>query len=650
MSITSARNFMEKSGCGLIVGIGLAVVIGMSLMNAGTCQNQQTSETPEQAIPIAKIKDVVVALNVVEQRYDQAAAQTLNVEGGPPPERAAEIYASALDIELRMVAQREIARQKGIQITSQRILDQAAKQFDEQIAQQRGILTQLGQIKPNATEAEIQAALSTAFGVKDIAQARADLLKQVETNLQKPSTRQQMEAEATGPLLIEAFAGEIKLSDEELKKDLEKFVTKRVAFYPFEHPDVDLAAKAEKVLAEIKGGLSFEAAMDKYSDDPAPADKKKKSESTVDLTRAVMSYDDSYKPLLELKPGDVSPVIQLNTGPAIFKIIRVDTKLPDNFESTKEDLRKNRVREIAVKKIQSDIESMLKSDDLKWQSDGFRVLHSWLKALRDPELLKDEAAQNSKMAEIADEAEKVLEAGDPIGNRAAQLAFYSALDKVFDASAGEKKKEMQERWVKAATAVLESTENVALRIEIAELQLSENMAKPAAEALLVAAQANSGYGEGALANYKKIETIRTKVVAAGVDADLRKQLEDAQNQWKSDAAAELQGQAEFNEDYSESGRTAYADVGKKLATYRAQGIVTAEQAKAVEAELARWRREKIKADEEMAKEAQRQKDELKKAEEEAKKAVGESKPAETKTGDTKLPSSSDLPNPTKSGG
>jgi len=646
---------MEKSGCGLIVGIGLAVVIGMSLMNSGTCQNQQITETPEQAIPIAKIKDGVVSLSVVDRRYDQAAAQALNVEGGPPPERAAEVYASALDIELRMVAQREIARQKGVQITAQRILDQAAKQFDEQVAQQRSLLTQLGQIKANATEAEVQAALATAFGVKDIAQARTDLLKQVESNLQKPSTRQQMEAESTGPLLTEAVAAQTKLTDEELKKDLEKFVTKRVAFYPFENPDEDLEAKAKKVLAEIKGGLSFEAAMDKYSDDPAPAANKKKSESTVDLTRAVMSYDDSYKPLLDLKPGDVSPVIQLNTGPAIFKIIRVDTKLPENFESTKEDLRKNRIREIAVKKIQSEIETMLKSEDLKWQSEGFRVLHEWLKALRDPEMANDEKAQNARMAEIAEEAEKALDAGDAIGMRAAQLAFYASLDKVYDAATGDEKKAMQERWVKAATAVLESTENVALRIEIAELQLAENMAKPAAEALLVAAQANAGYGEAALANYKKIESIRQKVVAAGVDDDLKRQLEEAQSQWKTSAVEELQGQAEYNEDYSESGRTVYAEAGKKLATYRAQGIINAEQAKLVDEQLARWRREKIKADEEMAKEAQRQKDELKKAEEEAKKAVddaktGETKAGETKAGETKLPSSGDLLNPTKSGG
>lgn len=652
MSITSARNFIEKSGCGLAVGIGLVVVIAMGLVNYSGCGQQQAEAPLQAATPVAKLNGQVVALTQIEQRYEAAASQILNVEGGAPLDRVAEVYGGALDLELRTVAQREVARKRGVQVTAQKILDQFAREFDNQLTQQRAMMTAMGQIKPNATEAEVQSELAKALGVPDIAKARADVLKRAEEALQQPNQRAQMENEAIGPLLVDAVAAQTNITDEQLKKDQAKFITKRIAFNPFAKPDEDLAAKAERVLAEIKGGLSFEAAMDKYSDDPAPGANKKKSESTVDLTRAVLTYDDAYKPLLDMKPGDISPIVQLNTGPAIFKLIRIDEKVPDNFEATKADLKKNRIRELAIKTIQKEIDDLVNSSALQWESDGFRILYDWLKAKKDTELSQDKAKLNARFGEIATAAEEVVDAAaDTIGLRAAQLAFFASIDPIYDDAKGSEKTAMLDRWVKAADGALATTENVGLRLEMAQALLAANKKEQALQALLMASHSNSGFGDSAVKNYKKIGDLSKQVAGQG-EEDLNS-LKESLEAWKRDAASDLLSRAEFNEDYTEGGRSVYAEVGQRAMRYRALGIISEDEAKKIDGFQARWRQNKLKADDEAAKEAERQKAEQKKAEDEAKKAAetktGETKSGETKSGETKLPSSSDLLNPTKGG-
>lgn len=624
----------------------MAVVITLGLVQYSGCGDQGPTETQAPIVPVARLNDSVVSLSRVEDRFNQAAAAYLAVEGGAPIDRVAEVYATALDEELRLVAQREIARKHGAKVSAQAIMDQAGKQFDERVAMQRTFLTTMGQLKPNATEAEVQAELAKSLGVPDIAKARADNLKQVEEMLQKAETRLMLEDQAIGPILIETVSSKTNITDEELVKLEARYITKRVAFSPYENPDAEPMKEAERVLAEIKAGMAFEAAMDKYSDDPIPTGKKKKSEATTDLTRGTLNYDPAYKPLLELKPGEVSPIINLPTGPAIFKLIRIDEAPPANFETSKGDLRKTQVRLAAAKSIRDEIENLLSSDSLKWESEGFKLLHTWLKTSRDPALAGKEDALNTKLEEIADEAKSILEAGtDDLGGRAAQLAYFAAIDKVYDDA--DDKAAFEERWLEAASMVLETNENVDLRLEIAEVLIAQKDVDRAGETLTMAALSNAGYSEQALENYAKVKALRAKLAAAGLSEEKLAEVDDAQDQWKSGAVDDLIARAEYNEDYTQTGVAVNADITRTLARYVKEGLATAEQAATIRQHQDRWRKSKVEYDDEMAREAQRQRDELKKAEEEAKKTAGEN--SSTKTGDANPPSSSDLLNPTKGG-
>ena len=615
VSITSARNFIEKSGCGWIVAIGLAIVFVFSLVYTNMADTQARQED-QKPIPIATVGSQIVSWQSVEARFRQAASRLLNLEGGAPPEREAEVYAEALDIELRAAAQREIARKRGVQVSKQRVLDDAAKVFDSELAYRRAMLAATGQIKQNATEAEAQEALARMYG-KDVALVRKEMLEATEKRLEDPQGKIELENQSLGNVLIEAASGSVQLSEDQLKKDLQTVVTKRIAFDLMKHPNEDLRAKAQKVLDEIKSGsISFEAAMNKYSDDPPPSDKKPKSESTVNLDNATIAYDESYAPLRTMKPGEVSPVLSIYSGPAIVKIVRLDPKLPADYATSKEERRKNRIRQIAVKSIQKEIEELVTAPSLKWTSPGFEVLYEWLKAYRDNALAADKSKLASRMLEIASKAEKVVTEGDSEGNHAASLAFFVATDKASQLASGDKKKQLEEQWLRAANTVLETTENMDLRIRLARMLLAKKDYKNAASSLTFAAQGNAGFSDEAIRRFKEIEGLRAQLASAGQKP---KELAAAQAQWKSEAFEALKSQAELNEDYSETGRVTYADVNKRLAQLRSAGIINAAQAAEIEKFQARWRTEKVKADEEMARERKKAAEDAKKAAEEAKK-------------------------------
>lgn len=643
VSISSARTFIEKSGCGLVVGLVLAIVITFSLLSGGVCGRQDQGQVLQaQAVPVATVGGEVVALQAVDNRFRQGADTLLRMEGGAPPEREAEVYAEALDFEIRVAAQRSLAKKRGLKVTDQRILDEVGKQFDSQMAMQRAFMMQSGQIKAGATEAEAQAELSKLLG-KDVAQARAQQIEAVEKALQDPNQRGQFEDSVLRSVLMDSIAAGIHISEDELKKDLETVVTKRIVWLPSKHPGQDLKARAEEVLKEIKGGLSFEAAMEKYSDDPAPPNKKK-GEATVNLTRAQISYDDKLSPLAGLEVGGVTPVFTLSTGEiAIYKVVKIDAKLPDNFENTKSDLMKNRIQEKAVKQLQAEIDALVESDSLKWDSKGFEILYRWLKTIRDTELAKNPAKFDEALSKIAQEAGDIVKDPDPLGARPATLVWFAAQDALYTKATGEKKKGLEESWLEAANAVLETLENVDLRIRVANAFFDRKDTKAAAESLKSAAEANTGWSEEAFKRFQTIESLRSKFAAAGAPKETMDEIAAAQEQWKTDAYETLAGEAELNEDYTDTGRERYAEINRKLARYRAAGIINAEQQAKVEEFQNKWKAEKAKADAEAAAER-------KKAEEEAKKAAEEAKKQADKPEAPKSPSSSDLGNTGKAGG
>ncbi len=624
-----------------MVGLGLAIVITVGLFAGPTCRGGQSTNPDEEVkpVPVATLAGEVVSLQSVDDHFRQVSSLYLNIDGGAPPEAEAQFYASSLNEQIRAAAQRAIARKRGIKVTKEQILQELDRQLEARLAQARVQLMASGQLKTGATEAEAQAAIAKQLGT-DVATWKDAQKDIVEKAYESPTKRADLESPVIGSTLVATIGNGIQISDDQLRKSKEKVVTKRIVFDPFKRKDEDLKAKAEGVLKEIQGGLSFEAAMDKYSDDSAPP-KKKKSEATVDLERSTLDFDKKLTPIGSLQPGQMTPVFTLSTGEtAIYKVIRVDSKLPDNFENQKADLKKALIQQKAFRQVQDEIEALVKSDDLKWDSEGFRVLYAWLQIQVDDETRSDEKKKLEAIKKLVVEAKKAALDPDSIGGRPANLTWFVTQDAIYDKASADEKKGMAQDWFDAATGVLTIIENVDLRLEVARVALDLKKPEEAAENLARASESNAGASDQALKHFESVEGLLKRLEAAGGKADSVKVIRENQSQWKSDAAETLRSDAELNEDYTATGQTRFAEINAKVQKYREKGILNATQAAEIQKFQEKWKVEKKKADDEAAAER-------KKEAEEAKKAADANK---AKPGTT-APSTSDLLKPAgKTGG
>jgi hypothetical protein len=471
-----------------------------------------------------------------------------------------------------------------------------------------------------------------------------------------------IEGAAVAQKLNEAYAAQIQLSDDQLKKDLStSYKFKRISFRlskdfkPLNISEIVEAKRqklteAQKVLNEIKGGLSFEAAMEKYSDDPAPASGKKKGDSTVDLQLSVLTFDPDYAPLATLKAGDLSPVIyhSIQQEVLIFKLIAIEQKPQPNFEKDKANLMKNRLTQLANAKLIEDAKKLTQEDAIKWQSDGFKVLYHWYKAFTDNDNLKDSSKRLAELEKIAGEAKKAVDNPDSLGERPAGLAFFASIDPVYRAADEAKKAKLAADWADAAARVLENTESTDLRLELAKVYLSQKKLNEAKGQLISAASGLVGTSEDAFKHYNEIQVLRAKFIAAGIKKEDLSGIDDSQLQWSTDAVESLKGEAEGNTDYSDqTGKPKYSEINKGLEKLKAMNLIKPADVKAIEEFQAKWRTEKVKYDDELAKEEKKRRDEAQKAIEEQKKKAAEDKKkgSATTKPNSASPSSSSITKP-----
>jgi len=618
-----------------MIGLGLVLVVGLFAYFGGTPPVAGSDEGRQWVV--ATVGEQQVYGNQIDENFERYTAYFQQSEASLTPQLTARTLAISLNALVEQALIAELARRKGVTLTDDDLIQAAQTQIEQQIAQARFELMSSGKIKSGATEEEVSAAFRQAHGV-DIATARHQLLDRFKESLKDPAKRGELVSQQVLPKLQEAEAVKIQLSDEQLKKGFDTWVTKRVAFNPREHQGEDLFAEAERVLKEIKGGLSFETAMNKYSDDPAMKGKKK-SDSTVDITRATVEYDDAYKPLLNMKAGDISPVIPLATGPAIFKIVKIQPKVPADYNPKKEDYRKTRINEMASKRLFNERKALKDSGIVKWKSEGYRVLDEWGKLGENPENARDKTKMRSALQKVVAEAKKVTEeGGDIAGPKPAVLAYFAAFDEMYELSSKVLKSQLAAQRIDVLTALLEVTEGADLRLELTRLHLEQKKTLEAFDSLLTAAQSNHGVDEKGIERYKSIEALGKRMATGKlITAVQANQLEEEQKHWREEAFEMLKGQAETNEDYTESGQRQYNEINSRVGRLQRLNSLTDDQVKQIETAQKKWREEKAKFDKEQEELRKKEEAERKKAEAEKKKQEEAAKKAGTKPSTAKPP-------------
>ncbi|HWA84093.1 MAG TPA: hypothetical protein VG820_11690, partial [Fimbriimonadaceae bacterium] len=165
-------------------------------------------------------------------------------------------------------------------------------------------------------------------------------------------------------------------------------------------------------------------AMDKYLDKPTEKGKKASDQSVPIPADSISNYP-FFSFVTKMKPGEVSDVVAMPDGPTLVKYIGRSVELPPDYESKKAQLLDDQAKQKAAKYVSDEIKKLDTPANVKWESDGYHILHDFLAIdnakTPDPD-------RNKKLKDIVDRALKVPSGS--IGSDAAIAAARLALREV----------------------------------------------------------------------------------------------------------------------------------------------------------------------------------------------------------------------------
>lgn len=500
--------------------------------------------------PVAKVGDQTIGFEEVEGLF------ALN-QSAPTPSGQAATYAQAIQQHINAAKDMAFAKSKGVELSVEAAKEAAPSLAAELVDSYKSMLEGMGAIKENATEAEINQAFSQTFG-RDLNAYRTEQQAVIEAALDNPAQRDIALSSIATKLVMDQYANSVSVSDAQLLQSFENLTHKKIDFNSKE--------EADKALVEIRGGMSFEAAIDKYSKAPAP-EGKKASEVTQDLQRRMFSTNPALAPVASLKAGEVTEVLDAGFGTySIYKVTAVKDDKPADFEAKKEQHRKELAQALGSVQYRDDHEAFTKGLQVEWIDPGFEVLFKVDEALSGATPM-DATQLNARLTELEREAKTLADSGDLMSQRPALLAQFYANERLYINNPNDK--EILNRRIEVAEKMLLSSESIDLRLELVE-QLAD-------------------LGRG------------------------------------SDAAEQLVQAARLNFDPGEAGAQNRQEIAGFLERLREEKFITDEQALEVEAELKRWADEKKRQDEYEAQQKKEQEEAQKLFEEEQKKAEAEAK-------------------------
>ncbi len=479
--------------------------------------------------------------------YERVAAQTrasldrqieqygqMGMADGIPPFLEANISASELKQALDQAAALTLAQRAGIRFTDEEILVLQSQLTENAIQEQRLQLSASGQLKPGASEkdfAEIYKKLNgrTPDDVRLV--STADLKKR----LGDKAERAQIASLAAGPLLLNLEKSRLTATDDLVKASYNTFTVKRILIGAKAFPSADPKVLAAKILADLKGSLTFEQAMDKYSVD-TPQPKKKISESSSVFTASQIDNQPELKPLLNLKVGDVSEAISLPEGLALYKLVNVKTDLPKDYEIQKAKYKDEFLTRQAGQVVSEQIKKLVNSSEVSWKSPGYQALMLYVKYEQDARTM-DAATRMSQAQAVADAAKKAIDSTQGYDQRAAILARFAAIDAVYK-TPGADTASLRDQRIDSLMGYLNGAESFSVRMDLVDLYTQKKDSENAFLNLIAAAQANISYDRTGQAHFADVAGKVTALKASGLLVGKQEEsILKEQERWKKEKVA-----------------------------------------------------------------------------------------------------------------
>lgn len=499
----------------------------------GNIQNGSPEASLKPAITVAGVQlPKVYVEGLVE---NQVARQTAGVQMGQPektPIEKAEIYGRTVDALVDQAAYAYLAQKLGADLSDAGLQRTAAADMDDQLAafRDRSVLTK--ELKENATDKEWDDFFKKQTG-KSIADVKKERLEDVQKQLAEPAKRQDLLMQLSPAAVSQTLAAKYKLSDEDLKKSFESITYKRIQFKS-EIPGKTAAERADAALKAIQGGLKFETAIDRYSNE-LPTPGKKLSESTFSATGTEVTTDPQFMALAPLKMGDVSGVVDYPEGKVIYKVVSRKPALPADFERKKETYRKQAVQRRVQDEIRKELDAVKDKDgNVVFDAPGYQVAYEYLRLTGGP--LGGKVIDPAKSKALFEQAKAIAVKNSDSTARVAALIQFAMLGFV-QADPTAKPEDLRKQRIESTKLLLGISYNFDLRMQLIDLLIEDKQNDEASEQLVQAGLDIAAYDAAATAQFQAVSAKRLEMVSKKIlNAEADKKIVENQRRWLTEKA------------------------------------------------------------------------------------------------------------------
>ncbi len=467
MSIHQLNKLFQHKGCNIAISVVLLASVATFIGGGGMrgCARQGSQDDTEGRLPeqtVATIGDY----KVTKERLEKETGQSIKPED----------VGGALSGEINKGLLVLYGKSQGISIS-----DDAVKQglTTQQFDSMRMELEMQGKLRAGATEQEFENAFKTISG-KNLLDVKKDMSKALDDQLKTPDGKAFLEAQLIGERLVDKLKSQHVPSEDVVKAEFDTFHVKEIAIARPKSGADDSKTKADQVLKEIKGGLSFEAAMDKYSSATVPKGKKLSEQPPQSIVKSSLEFDPEKKQILSLKPGEVSAVVTTFSGASIYKLVDHKIELPKDYATRKASLLDSKAKQDASKAITDELKKMDTANNVKWSSEGYHTLHDYQAILpTDPDRAK----------KTRDIITRALNAKDePVGG---EVAVETAKEALAAATTDMAPKDAAKLRIDVLAAYVHTVPEASAKIELAEAYVAADDKENGPEALKNAADVNS---------------------------------------------------------------------------------------------------------------------------------------------------------------
>lgn len=478
-SIARLQEAVQKKGCRNAV-FALMTLSALALAGSGFwALFSKRSQTGEQGAPIivATIDGQDLTAVEVEDQVRRLQEQYGLVSD---PFMEFQIRSMALGTIVSGHVVTGIANSRGLTIDDAKALALASDQIDQAITQFRQQATTEGKLKPGATEQEFQ-----DFFKKDQGQTTAEFkdgrVAEIKSVLADPLKRTGFIAGFYQQALQDDFYKKTLVTDDEVKKSYDNFVVKVISF---DKPGLTAEKRksdAEAALVAIKGGAKWEDVMMQHMQTPA--------KEPLTLGRQTLAADEGMASILNLKPGEVSGVVTRSGSPSIYQLVEIKSSLPKDFESSKALYSDQFKRNKAMDEMRKVLDAAMKNAKIEWKSEGYSMLYQMTQiASQSGGSDADVKAKYLKIIGMAPDPAK-----DPAGASAATLARFAAAETLRTMLTGQEQKDFLPQYVEVLNAILDTTENIDLRLRMVDVYEQLGDFANVAVTLKTAASLNNGF-------------------------------------------------------------------------------------------------------------------------------------------------------------